>query len=117
MNRRALLKLAPAAIVATPAAALCSADTETPVMRLFREWEVVTRIVVAASDDDDMSDDEFEVVSQRQTDIEDEIARTPPENLRDFAAKMFARSSGAKMDLPREDDCLGLWAGARALVG
>ncbi|MBT0780586.1 hypothetical protein [Paracoccus sp. pheM1] len=118
MNRRALLAAGPAALVAAPASALCIIDpAETPVMRLFREWEAHTRIVISACDDHDMPEDEFEELSQRQTDIEDEIARIPPQNLRDFAAKMFARSTGGKMDLPREEDCPGLWAGVRDLIG
>ncbi|MFN8681679.1 hypothetical protein ACDP63_11130 [Paracoccus sp. P2] len=118
INRRTLLAAAPAALAAAPASALCVIDpADTPVMRLFREWEAHTKIVISACDDHDMPEDEFEELSQRQTDIEDEIARIPPQNLRDFAAKMFARSTGGKMDLPREEDCPGLWAGVRDLIG
>lgn len=117
MKRRSLLKSLPAiAVLPVATAAPVLAKEETPVERLFRAWERETENVAAACVAKGMDDDTFTEIVQRQTDIEDQIAATPALNLRDFAMKAWARSSGGRDDLPNADELPALWAEVLALI-
>lgn len=116
MNRRSLLKALPAAVVAgaAPAAALCIADpAETPVMRLFREWEAAVAAHGAMSDDQHEASDE---AYSQICDIESEMLREPCQTAQDFTAKIIAWTGEGVHTLPDATDNPGLWAEARALV-
>ena len=88
MKRRALLKLAPVALMASavPAAALAVADpVDTPVMRLFREWRAANELVLEAEDDDTLNER-----SDVRTEIELRLFAEPALNERDIVLKMLA---------------------------
>ena len=119
MNRRALLKLAPAVLAAgaVPAAALCIVDpAETSVMRAYREWK-------AASDDlkdpkwDLMSVEEQDRVCDRVSKMQDVILNIPAQDQRDFILKVMAYTYFGEHGLPDHGERPDLWAEARALVG
>lgn len=92
MNRRALFKAIPAAIVASaaPAAALCVVDpAETPVMRLFREWQAADAAeakVWAGGPDWDAP--EVKAASERICGIMDRIHVTPAITPTDMLVKL-----------------------------
>lgn len=113
MKRRQLLSAAPfaAAVIAAPALAESEeAAQETPVEALYRQWEAVTELADAHNNDDMMPDEDFEAITQRQTDIEDAIAITPAQNLRDFAMKVYARPTRGICELPRPSHNPEFWA-------
>lgn len=113
MNRRALLNLASAALAATatPAAALCIADpADTPVMRLFREWEAADRAAHLSTGDecDRLLDARFQ--------IELRLIEAPAHTAADVLMKIIAWTSYGDAGIDGLDTH-GVWAEARALVG
>lgn len=113
MNRRQLLRTAPVAAIA---AALTSGNTaeaaalalgETPVMRLFREWEVARAAYNAGE-----GDDETGWIPMKE--LEDQILVAPPQTVSDYAAKVVVLNDFASLD----DGYWGqtMLAEARALV-
>ncbi|QEU09817.1 hypothetical protein [Paracoccus yeei] len=92
------------------------AEVETPIAALYGEWEKATRAVELAMAEGKFDDDEFDVIVGAQTDIEDQISRMKPMNLRDLAMKLYARASAGKCDLPPSQYCPGLWDEARELI-
>lgn len=118
MNRRRILKGLPAAIAvgASPAAALgIGVPAETPVAKLFREWQVVTKQSAEASERL-APEAEVDAIVNLQTKIEDKIAATPAQTVLDFAMKVYARSTGGVVPLPTLDEMPEFWAEARAFV-
>ena len=88
MRRRDILKMAPAALAAgaVPVAALAAAvPSETPVMRLFREWRAAQALVLEAEDDDTMNER-----SDLRTEIELRLFAEPALDERDIVLKMLA---------------------------
>lgn len=111
-SRRNLLKALPAvAVLPAVAAVPVLAATETPVMRLYREWEHVRSLKKAQ-----MSDDEYDALLDRQIGLEDEMIITPAQNASDWAMKIMAYSCLGESGLPDHHDNPALWAEARALV-
>lgn len=119
MNRCALLSLAPAALssAAAPAAALGVVDpTDTPVMRLFREWELAIDAYRAAEATDPLGTLTVQTY-EAQGDLERSILETPCLTARDFTAKVIAWTDCGEHDLPDRAENQTLWAEARALIG
>ncbi|MDQ7776259.1 MAG: hypothetical protein Q4615_10395 [Paracoccus aminovorans] len=117
MNRRALLKLAPAVLAAgaVPAAALCVVDpAETPVMRAYREWEALYAFL-NRDDRGGLSADDWNSECDRRIEIEDQMMEMPAQNARDIIAKVLAYTANGDSELPYPDHAF--WAEARALVG
>lgn len=88
MKRRDILKMAPVALAAgaVPVAALAAADpSETPVMRLFREWRAANALVLETEDDDTMNER-----CDVRTEIETRLFAEPALNERDIVLKMLA---------------------------
>ena len=121
MRRRALLKLAPAALVASavPVAALAAADpVDTPVMRLYREWEAVSKAcdTVGREPETPENDAAYEALLEQQGNIETALMKAPCTCAADFAAKVIAWSSCGVYALPDEKSDPAFWAEARALI-
>lgn len=115
MNRRALLKAAPALALVGAGTAQGAASTDTPVMALFREW---TRIHDHANDPS-ISEADSEAATAAQLDLEKVLLATPVQTAADFAAKVAAYTSWGVFSLPAEEDdpAFDLWREARALIG
>lgn len=99
MNRRALLKLAPAALAATtaPAAALCIVDPlETPVMRLFREWQAGYEYLESPATDG-IADEMFNAELDRVNALAERLVDIPSENAQDVCAKIVAFTYNGSM--------------------
>ncbi|UFS66560.1 hypothetical protein LO749_18825 [Paracoccus denitrificans] len=114
-NRRSLLKLAPmvpvAAAIGVPAFA---AAEETPVMKLFREWEAAMADMAARMDV--MSDADFVTLDGQIDKLESEILDEPAQTAQDFIAKIVSWTHGGKFSLPKHSDAPEFWAEACALV-
>lgn len=113
MKRRQLLKLAPAALAVGAAPAL--AVEETPVMKLFREWEPLYQFV-GTSASNGMPEEEWNQLHDRVWDIADLIVSTPAQTAQDFIAKVICNTVWGEHGLPDEGQNPSLWAEARALV-
>lgn len=116
MNRRAFLSAAPAALAAGPAAALCILDPDdTPVMRLFREWEAKFNWI--ESESDELSDAEIIPHCRQNDEQARRLVGLRCETPRDFAAKLIAATLNGNHDLSDLQAGRDLLAEARALVG
>jgi len=122
MNRRDLLTAALAApLAAVPAVAV--AETDTPVMALFREWNK------ALADERDLDAqyrkqpcDEIEALADAAADrryqIELQMIEVKSEDARDVLAKIAAWTDYGVFQFDEGDKRLThVWAEARALVG
>lgn len=118
MNRRTLLAALPAAAV-VPGAAL--AEAETPIVRLYREYNRITDAAHAhfeagtgfeGKDEDEEMDRLF--YNQRGQ-IEAEMMALPCTCAADFAAKVIVDT--AQGSLYSDWNTGPLWAEARALIG
>jgi hypothetical protein len=84
---------------------------ETPVMQLFRQWvDAASKLDAAAQADDEG----WEVMLDRQTDLEDSILRAPAVDTPDFAAKVLAYCNEGHANLPNLPE---LWAEGRRVLG
>ncbi|MDQ7264074.1 hypothetical protein NM680_19980 [Paracoccus sp. PS-1] len=119
MKRRDLMRLAPAALVAGAAPAVGAAGVEeTPVMKLFREWQVAHDAEVVAFRESDTGECAMcEAATDRRTSVEKRLIAAPCEGLGDWALKVMAWTCFG--DFTIEDSCgrHDLWAEARALIG
>lgn len=117
INRRALLSALPAAAL-VPAAALSGEVlppiTETPVMRLFREWDAIYQF--QNGETGHLTDDEFNTYSDRRIEMEDRVLGMPVEGPSDFAAKVVMLTNYGDHDLRSPEYYPEFWAEARALV-
>ncbi|WP_287885980.1 MULTISPECIES: hypothetical protein [Paracoccus] len=117
MKRRDLMRLAPAALVAGAAPAVRAAGVEeTPVMKLFREWEHLHQFVCTSASND-MPDEEWNPLHDRVWDIADQIFATPAQTAQDFIAKVICNTVWGEHGLPDEGQNPALWTEARALIG
>jgi len=117
MKRRDLMRLAPAALMAGAAPAVGAAGVEeTPVMKLFREWEPLYQFV-GASARNGMPEEEWNQLHNRVWDIADLIVATPAQTAQDFIAKVICNTVWGEHGLPDEGQNPSLWAEARALIG
>ncbi len=115
-NRRALLKLAPAALAAGAVPAFAAAE-ETPVMKLFQEWQVAHDAEVVAFRESDTGECAMcDAATDRRVAVEKRLIAAPCEGLGDWALKVIAWTCFG--DFSIEDSCgrHDLWAEARALV-
>ena len=96
MIRRALLRAMPAAlaVAASPSAALCVADpAETPIMKLFREWESLFKIEQAVHKASATGvDAETMAATANLTALHDEVVSTPCKCARDWMMEAAAVS-------------------------
>uniref|UniRef100_A4WNT1 Twin-arginine translocation pathway signal n=1 Tax=Cereibacter sphaeroides (strain ATCC 17025 / ATH 2.4.3) TaxID=349102 RepID=A4WNT1_CERS5 len=109
ITRRAALA-APLALAAAPAAAAEARPQETPVLRLFREWEAMDAQI------DKLSGEAADAMLADLLALELRLRSTPSTGVADFAAKVVAFSfwGGACLDAC---DAPEIWAEARALLG
>ncbi len=123
INRRTLLTAAPIAALSSAllagdvnaAVAQVLAESDTPVMRLFREWErlIETALRDGCTDDGNADDAYWDPVF----DIEGRIMVTPSQDARDWIAKALAKSNSGRVELDSSKYNPELWAEARAMVG
>lgn len=113
MNRRALLKLAPAALAVGAAPALAvAASEETPVMKLFREWKRANEFAHSQADDE-----AFEKALGERWEVEQRLMQTPSQNERDVLIKILAWTQFGDGDLEAGNPISQpIWDEARALV-
>jgi len=114
MNRRALLKLAPAALVvgAVPAVAV----EETPVMRMFREWTALWAEAERLCDGVwKETEAEHEAVTGRMVELETQMVAAPKSSLLEI---MMAVTAATNFGVVSYEDSFFLptIAEARALV-
>ncbi|UFS67757.1 hypothetical protein LO749_16835 [Paracoccus denitrificans] len=116
MNRRALLAAAPAALVAVPASALCIIDpADTPVMRLFREWQVLNDYL-NGEESDALPREAFEAELRRLYRMEIELFETPSQTMTDLAAKVISITVDSEREMMGPAVIPEFWAEIRALV-
>ena len=115
-TRRNLLKAVPA-IAALPvvAAVPALADTETPVMRLFREWEK-HRAYINSPEGLALPQPEFDTALDICHDLEVRMVNTPAQCAQDFIAKFVSWTGEGDFEAPNPNDFPSFWAEARALV-
>lgn len=95
MPRRGFLKAIPAtaAAITVPAAAQAATNPDTPVMRLFREWEALTsrhKATEAEWERDNLTNEAFQAVVdpllEQRDQIEERMMSERCEDLRDLGA-------------------------------
>ncbi|ARC37883.1 hypothetical protein A6J80_17360 [Paracoccus yeei] len=122
MKRRDILKMAPAVLAASavPTTALAAADpVDTPVMRLYREWLVVSKACDTAGREQPETPEGnaiYEALVAKQGNIETALMKAPCQSPQDFVAKIIAWTGCGVHMLPDEDDNARFWAEAKALV-
>jgi len=95
MNRRDLLKAAPALAMAGTTPAVAGgfpqevAQRDTPVMVLFREWRQQHQLMESLSG---LSDDEYDEMSDVRAEIEARLFAEPARDFQDVCAKLLALS-------------------------
>lgn len=99
--RRALLKGALAAPLAASLGGVALASPETPIQRLFRQWEALGELYKAPH----ITDEEIEGLDAQRWPVEDLILTEPATNLRDFAIKVLVNTVEGTFGL---DDVLTL---------
>lgn len=111
VNRRQILAASPAvclgAVIRGTAAA---AQAETPVMRLFREWQPIADWL-NGPEGDTASQPDFHRVNAVRLALEDRMIGEPAQSATDVLAKMVAYTHYGEGDVPPR-----IWPEARALV-
>ncbi|WP_134724833.1 hypothetical protein [Paracoccus luteus] len=114
MNRRALLKAAPA--LALAGAVPAGAEDETPVAALFREWKRLNADVWSADKADD--NDAFERAHDARWVHEQILMHEPSRCERDVLLKIAAWTDTGEADLEVGNPHLAtVWAELRAMFG
>ncbi|MFC0339788.1 hypothetical protein [Paracoccus niistensis] len=117
MNRRALLKAAPALAMAGAVPAMAS-EGDTPILRLFRQHQAINdaamvHVCVATGKDED---EELDRLFYRERDrIQDEMMALPCTCAADFAAKVIVDTCNGGLFSDWETGAI--WQEARALTG
>ncbi|WP_147296831.1 hypothetical protein [Paracoccus thiocyanatus] len=114
MKRRDLMRLAPAALVATATPAVVAAGVEeTPVMRLFRKWKAADAAFIAADEAD------ADRLHDVRWNIETRLINTPSQNMKDVLIKLNAWTYFGDGDLEGKFNphLEMFWAEAQALIG
>ncbi|MFB2595451.1 hypothetical protein ACEYYB_11430 [Paracoccus sp. p4-l81] len=111
MNRRDLLTAVPVAVaaLAVPAAA----EVETPVMRLFREWQAARDAEEATASADEAA---YDAAWEVRYAVEKRLMAEPSQNGRDWMLKVCAWSYWGEGGGPDTREAPQLWAEARALI-
>lgn len=118
MNRRNLLKAAPASILAAslPADGFASSEAETPIMAMYRHWKTIDARVngpVGRA----MPEPEFDREVDDMLAFELKMLLTPSEDARDFVCKLFVFTGAGVLGMPDDEVAPDLWEEARALIG
>lgn len=92
-----------------------AAMTETPIIRLFREWEALYAYLDGPVGRE-LSEDEFDAELDRRIAIEDRMMEIPSEGPADFVAKVIAYTTRGESGLPDHQSNPAFWAEARALI-
>ncbi|SIT75316.1 hypothetical protein [Pontibaca methylaminivorans] len=109
MNRRTFLAAAPAA--AAGGVLPASAEPETPVMKLFREWQRLESAAHAAEGD------EYERLHDLRWENEKRMIREPSRSALDVLLKITAWTGFGEGDLEHDSPYIPIiWEEARALV-
>lgn len=111
INRRSLLCAIPGIIGAGAATAAITVTSETPVMVKYREWVAYTAWINTEAGD--LPEAEWQAAVGRQTDLEDEIVKTPAETQLDVIAKIAAWTSFGMFGLA---DTSPVWDEARKIL-
>lgn len=115
-SRRNLLKALPAvAVIPVVGAVPALAQTETPVMRLFREHEA-WNAYINGPDTRSMPDYEFNAVLTRYQDVEDRMMAEPARNAQDVLAKVLAWTDSGGFELPSPESKPEFWAEIRTML-
>lgn len=111
-NRRALLKAAPAiAILPAVAAVPALASAETPVMRLFREWQPLAAWL-NGPEGDAAPEADFNRVNLARLALEDRMVAEPARNAEDVLIKIATYTHFGEGEVPPQ-----VWPEVRALIG
>ena len=112
-SRRALLKGAPSAALAIVAggATAAHAAAPSPILELFREWQVLH----AAADEPGISDEKCDAICDQYHRLEDQMLALPSTSAADLAAKLCAYTGFGMFDL-HENVAHELWDEARELL-
>lgn len=117
MNRRKLLTAAPAfgfaGLLAGAVPAI--ADTETPVMRMFREWQPLSAWL-NGPDSNDVPEAEFDRINGERIDLENRIMDVPAQGPGDVLAKMLARTNYGEDEMLDSKHLPQVWAEARQML-
>ena len=120
MNRRHILKGLPAAIAvsASPAAALGIGDSaETPVAKLFREWQVAFEAEKVAFSDSDTGECAMcQAATERRMAVEQRLMAAPCNGTSDWALKVMAWTCFGNFSISDSHDEHDLWGEARAVI-
>lgn len=119
MNRRALLKAAPVAVVAgaLPIAAQATPNSgQTPVMTMFHEWQAFHDWMNSDATYG-LPEEELDALVDRKTSMEDAILDTPAQSCDDLLAKVAAYTCFGEHELPVAISAPIFWAEVRALIG
>lgn len=111
MNRRTVLGMAPAAIAVGVVPAF--AQTDTPVMALFRKWERFNA-QMNGGEARALDDEEFDARMQDLNELGQRLMETPAQNAQDIVAKVISWTDSGGFELPGNDE--PFWAEARAVV-
>ncbi|ULB09563.1 hypothetical protein ORIO_06445 [Cereibacter azotoformans] len=109
ITRRAVMA-APLALAAAPAAVAQVQPHDTPVLRLFREWEAMDAQM------DKLSGEAADAMFADLLALELRLRSTPSTGVADFAAKVVAFTFWGGACL-YEGDAPEIWEEARALMG
>lgn len=111
VSRRALLKAAPAFAILPAAAIPAQAATETPVMRLFREWRPLAAWL-NGPDGAAAPEAEFNRVNLARLDLEDRMVAVPAQNAEDVLIKIATYTHFGEGEVPTQ-----VWPEVRAMIG
>lgn len=107
-SRRTLLKGLTASGGVLALAHVAGTNTPTPVIRLYRRWEVARAELSGASDDD------CDRLGDRLLELEEQMLALPSQNAADLAAKIAAYSHWGDFALPEPDS--SIWAEIGSLI-
>lgn len=116
ITRRTLMVAAPVAFAA-PALAVPApaASADTPVMALFRQWQVAAQAEDDAADRD-LADAEIDALSEARAGIERAMIAEPSQSAQDFICKVIAWTSYGVFALKDREQFPALWAEADRLI-
>lgn len=111
MNRRDLMKLAPAALAvgAVPAVA-----EESPIAAMHRE---ITALQTVLRGENDLTAADAERMCSRMMELADAIADLPARNADDMLRKIMGQTVNGDHDIGDGPNSEAIWAEARALIG
>ena len=119
-NRRALLKLAPMVPVAAAIGVPAVASEETPVMKLFREWEIASAEETRLSTSLPIGEREdvlVDAASEKRQSIENQMLKEKSRTAQDVLAKIASWTLYGEFTFDNGDERLSpVWDEIRAFV-